>query len=134
MSGGAIVTIRQGYVRVVPHDADTVKLADINEHVGSPFGVFMTQRVTEVRRLDWLCHDEALLRYDSLREEVHRSQMRGHVHEWALSFVRPTDGSPIAGPLMVCALDYATGESLPLTHEEAARVYDSLVAIGFRPE
>lgn len=134
MSAGALVTIKQGRVRIVLHEQNTVQLADINQHVGSPFDVFMSHRLTDTRRIDWLCNDEALLRYDALREDVHRAAMEGYIHEWALSFVRPTDGSPIAGPLMVCAVDYTTGESLPLTHEEAVRVYESLVVIGFRPE
>lgn len=132
MIEGAYVAIKQGRVTVVPFRG-AVQLGDINLVVGQPFGTFMVQPITARREIRWLCNDSALLHFDHNREEIHRTASTGGTHIWALSFVRPWDGSPIAGPLMVVIFNRDMDQFEPLPSEQATNLYEALIAIGFRP-
>ena len=130
MSG--YVTIKRGRIAVVPHTG-TLSLETIEGVVGRSFGTFMAIRDTPRQSTVWLCNDDALLHYQRHADEVQTTARDEPMpHPWALSFVRPWDGSPIAGPLLICQvyreLHYA------LTDAVAVRWYDALSLLGFRPE
>ncbi len=52
-------------------------------------------------------------------------------HRWGMTIIRPSDGSPIVGPMMVCACT-KDGEHVALTDAEVERVTDGLSVMGFR--
>ena len=131
MSG--YVTIKRGRVAIV-HCRLAIDAADINAEVGEPSGTFMSIYETNRRRIDWLCNDNALIEYQRHAEEIARAGPNDPPHEWAISFVRPWDGSPIAGPLMICALRVSDGVHLPLSDAECVRYYDALTLFGYQPE
>ena len=126
------LTIIQGKAARVDHPRRLITLDDIHAVVGSPCDTFMVIKLSPRRSIDWLCNDEALLRYEDHALEIH-GLVPGPLHRWALSFVRPWDGSPIAGPLMIMASNQA-GESLPLTDAECEEGLAALHWIGFTRE
>ena len=130
----SFVTIKRGRIAVVPHKG-ALSLETIEAVVGHPFGTFMAIRSTPRESVVWLCNDDALIEYQRHADDVDFARLalkETMPHPWGLSFVRPWDGSPIAGPLLICQVYREL--HMPMTDAVAVRWYDALTLLGFRPE
>ena len=130
---GWLVAIEHGSVRLYEKDGK-LGLDDIYAVTESPFDVAMTIRSSRSRGITWLVNDEGLFKFEAARTSGELSaylMAEGKPHNWAISFVRPWDGQPIVGPILVCAVQ---GEHhVPLTREEADSIYNGLAALGYTP-
>ena len=126
------ITLVQGELQVIA-SVGRIGIEAFRQVLGSPFDCFMAREIRPGRRLDWWCNDEALLRYEDEQPSIQLAQREpgSQPHRWALSFVRPWDGSPIAGPLLICASDNR-GVSLSLNTEELQQGVDALSWLGFQ--
>ncbi len=133
---GWYIEITQGSVTRHEHQGQ-IKLETIYSVVESPFDIAMsieTKKGRGRRCIDWLMNDEGLFKYEGTRKEHNDPERWGRErkpHRWAMTIIRPTDGSPIVGPLMVCACN-ARGVHVPLTDAEADQIVGALSSIGFR--
>ncbi len=126
------ITLVQGELEVI-ESLGRIGIEAFRQVLGSPFDCFMARKLGPDRRIDIWCNDEALLRYEDEQPAIQLAQREpgSQPHRWALSFVRPWDGSPIAGPLLICASN-SRGESLSLINVELTVAINALEWIGFQ--
>ena len=130
----AYLIVDRGTVRRVAHKG-RIGLSEIYEAVESPFCVGMSIHAGPDRRIEFLVNDEGLFQHEAAQDEIRAARIDptadGKPHRWAMTFIRPSDGSPLVGPMLVCAADTREGEFLPLTQDEARTYYQAFVLLGF---